>query len=116
MTFIRKYYGVALLIGTLVFYGAFKFYQYLEFNDLSQNPKPGDIYLFEDDHRYNPYFVDFILEDSIYFFSHPFEFRKSIPGLNQINEVAFNQNIHYIYGRSEVKKLIQKKTIIKIYR
>lgn len=116
MAFIRKYYGVVILIGAVVFYGALKLYQNLEFRNLSQSPEQGDIYLFEYDQKYSPYFVDTVLQDSIYFFAHPFEFRKSMPTLDQINENTFSDNVHYIYARSELEKLIFEKTIIKIYR
>ncbi|MFK8039004.1 MAG: hypothetical protein AB8B74_11985 [Crocinitomicaceae bacterium] len=91
-------------------------YQYFEFSKLEENPLHGDIYIFEGDNVFSLYFVDTVFEDSIYFFGYPYKFKKAVPTLEDINENLFNNNIHYIYGQSEIDRLVSENTIIKIYR
>ena len=75
-----------------------------------------DIYIFKGEQKYSPIQLDFVQKDSLYFFSHPFEFSNSIPSKAQILEDSFNNKIHYIYGRSELDRLVKDKVIVKIYR
>ncbi len=56
------------------------------------------------------------MNDSLYFFSHPYDFKMSIPLLEQIQEDSFNSLIHYIYPSDEIDRLVEEGKIVKIYR
>ena len=116
MTFIRRYYGVAILIVALLAYYGYTLYQKDQFNQLAKDPHISDVYIFSDGETFSPYLLDEVFTDSLFFFSHPYDFKSAIPSLEEIQEDSFNTLIHYIYARSEIARLIEEGKIVKILR
>jgi len=116
MAFVKKYYGLFLLLMVLRGYGCYQLIVSHHFKSLANTPNKGDIYIFKAESRYSPYLIDTVIGDSVYFFSHPYNFKGEVPSSNQILEDSFHHNIHYIYEQSEISRLIEEKVIINIYR
>ncbi|MFK8045154.1 MAG: hypothetical protein AB8B72_06650 [Crocinitomicaceae bacterium] len=116
MALVKKYFGLFLLLLALLGYGCFQLIQKNKFNSFWNNPKKGDIYIFSGGSKMSPYLLDIVVNDSLYFFSHPYDFSDNLPSHSQILEDSFHDNIHYIYGQSEIIRLIEEERIIKIYR
>lgn len=116
MAFIKKYYGPIILLLAIIIFLFSQFFQSNNFEKLYNDPQSRDIYIFKAADKFSPYQVDMVTNDSLFFFAHPYDFSKSVPAIDQIREDDFKNNIHYIYSRSELDRLLSEKKIIKIYR
>lgn len=86
--------------------------------DLIHDPRPGDIYILEDEGIYYPMKLDSIAElpDEIYMVNSKFVFTDAIPGAADLPDHEFDYTFHLIYKKDELLRLYDKGSIVEIYR
>ena len=84
--------------------------------ELIDNPKAGDIYLFEASDTYFPVRVDYVEEEYVYCNNSSYVFENGMPEIEDMPADEFNYKFHYIYQKSEIQKLYTEQKIVKVYR
>ena len=80
------------------------------------DPRAGDIYLFEASDTYFPVRVDFIEEEYIYCNNSLYVFEDGLPEAEDMPADEFDYAFHHIYEKSEIQNLYEEKKIVKVYR
>jgi hypothetical protein len=112
---VKKKVLIFTLTILVLFLAKFSF-NYFSFQYKFNNPLVNDIYIFKYEEEFQPMKIDKIDNNQIYFLSHKFKYTNSIPSIKQIKLDSFNDDFHFIYDSSELKKMKNEGRIIKILR
>ena len=116
LNFIKKYYGIVILLLGLSFYFGRSYFNDLKVYKYFSNPVSQDLYIFQFDTIFAPYLLDYIKDDSFYFYAHPYDFKNNIPDCNLILEDSFRKEMYYIYSKEALEDMMRSSKIAKIYR
>jgi len=82
----------------------------------AENPRVGDIYIFQEDNVYAPVRIDKMENDQIWMLNYQYFFSEAVPDREQILDDEFDLNNHLIYEREELRRMFEQGRVAEIYR
>lgn len=84
--------------------------------DLLNDPRKGDIYIFEEKEIYFPVKVDHVSGDSVFCVNSLYRFADAVPEPEDLPENEFDYGFWLIYQKEELIRLSSEKKLIRVYR
>ena len=79
------------------------------------NPKKGQIYVFEEDNFFAPMRLDSVSENELFLRNYLFLFEDAIPKKSQISHSEFDTLFFAIYTKAEMIRLSEEGNLVHIY-
>lgn len=107
--------SIILIGGLLLIWGIILFINRDQTSKLLANPQVGQVYIFQEGEKFAPMRLDSIVDNKRFMRNYAYLFAESIPPREMILENEFDLQFFAIYEKSELDRLYETGTLIRIY-